>query len=66
MFEKDYYDFKCTMGAVYQICRSGSSSNNNNNVLYCNKDTIKNYAMTLYFQFKVIIRTTTDVSGRIV
>ena len=39
---------------------------NNNNVLYCNKETIKIYAMTLCFQFKVTVRTPKEASGRLV
>ena len=33
------------------------------NVLYGNKETIRNYAMTLCFQFKVTIRTEKEASG---
>ena len=42
------------------------NNNNNNNVLYFNKETIRNYVMTLCFQFKVTIRTPKEASGRLV
>ena len=48
------------------VIKFNNNNNNNNNVFYCNKETIRNYAMTLCSHFKVTIRTPKEASGRLV